>query len=104
MKVKYLVEGGQHKAYIDGDWNALSLFLETDSVFHEAVKHVTLRERGKWMGNTTTIEFLEGSRYVIYSELEIELSRVEIYEKQFMLLLNAWRKFKSNGNEITVTV
>ena len=37
MEARFYIEAGQPKVMIDGEWNALSLFLESDSSFSEAV-------------------------------------------------------------------
>ena len=43
MEAKFYIEADQPKVMIDGEWNALYLFLETDSSFDEARNHIELK-------------------------------------------------------------
>jgi hypothetical protein len=42
MKAKFYLDGGQPKVEIDNEWNALSLFLESDSSFEDVVRHLVV--------------------------------------------------------------
>ena len=104
MEAKFYLEAGHPKVLINKKWNALSLFLESDARFPEAKKHIELKKQRKWMGNTTSIQLLEGSIFKVYSELDIDLESVEIYQKQLLKLMGAWSKFEQCKKECTISV
>ena len=79
MEARFYIEGGQPKVLINGEWNALSLFLESDSYFDEARKHIELKKDRLWMGNTSVLNLISGSLFRVSSELDTELTSVEIY-------------------------
>jgi hypothetical protein len=104
MKAKFYVEAGQPKVLINGEWNALSLFLETDSSFEDARKHVELKKTRDWMGNTSLLKLVSGSVFEVSTPLEIDLNAVQVYRKQLLILIDEWAKFKKNREPNVVNV
>ncbi len=104
MKAKFYIESGQPKVLIDGEWNALSLFLESDSSFPDAIKHIELKKQKQWMGNTSVLRVVSGSMYEVSTELDISLKPVQLYQKQLLNLLNAWFKFEKDNVPKVISV
>ena len=104
MKAKFYIESGQPKVLIDGEWNALSLFLESDSSFPDAIKHIELKKQKQWMGNTSVLRVVSGSMYEVSTELDISLKPVQLYQKQLLNLLNAWFKFEKDNVPRVISV
>ena len=94
MEAKFYIEADQPKVMIDGEWNALSLFLETDSSFDEARNHIELKKKRQWMGNTSVLQLVSGSLFEVSTELDLDLSKVEIFQKKLLVLIDAWDKFE----------
>ncbi|WP_020409581.1 hypothetical protein [Hahella ganghwensis] len=104
MEAKFYIEAGQPKVLIDGEWNALSLFLESDSSFEEARKHVELKKCCQWMGNTSVLSLVSGNLFRVSTKLEIELNSVEIYQKQLLALIEEWAEFEREKAPHVVSV
>jgi len=96
MEAKFYIEAGQPKVLIDGEWNALSLFLESDSSFPEAIRHIELKKQRQWMGNTSVLRLISGTKFAVSTELDLELNEVEIYQKQLLSLVSIWLKFEKD--------
>jgi len=97
MEAKFYIDSGQPKVLINGEWNALSLFLESDSSFPEAIKHIELKKQKKWMGNTSVIHLISGSKFKVSTELDLSLNSVELYQKQLLTLVSTWVKFEKDN-------
>ena len=78
MEARFYIEAGQPKVMIDGEWNALSLFLESDSSFSEAVRHIELKKQRRWIGNTSVLHLVSGSKFEVSTELDLELKKILI--------------------------
>lgn len=94
MKIEFYTEGSQPRVKVEGKWNSLSLFIESDSSFADVKKHIELKKQKPWIGNTSTIKPASGSKYEIFSELDPELETVVIFRKQLLDLINEWEQFK----------
>jgi hypothetical protein len=104
MKVEFCFENAQHKVFIDGAWNSLSLFLETDSIFDEIRNHIELKKKRMWMGNTSTIKLVSGSQFEISTDLDLELDSVVIFQKQLLKLMDVWRVFEEDKKPRVINV
>jgi|SRR5690554_1602385 len=104
MKAKFYLDGGQAKVKIDDEWNALSLFLESDASFAEVVKHVELKKQREWIGNTSIVRPIAGGKYEVSTPLDMDLKSVEVNQKQLLKLIEAWHLFKENNVICVVNV
>lgn len=104
MKANFYLENGNPKVEIDGEWNSLSLFLESDSSFAEAKKHIELKKEKRWMGNTSTLQLVSGSKFEVSTELDVELATVILSQKQLLKLIDAWDKFKHEKAPCVINV
>ncbi len=104
MKAEYYFDGKQPKVIIDGEWNSLSLFLESDSSFSEVKNHIELKKPRPWIGNTSAVNLISGSKFEVYSELDSNLGKTLIFQKQLLKLMEEWRKFLSDKKERTIDV
>ena len=104
MKAKFHIESGQPQVLINGEWNALSLFLESDASFEEAKRHIELKKNRQWMGNASTLCLISGSLFKVSTELDLDLNPVEIHQKQLLTLIKEWVKFEEEQvpHEISV--
>ncbi|WP_045856308.1 hypothetical protein [Teredinibacter purpureus] len=104
MEAKFYIECGEPKVQINGEWNALSLFLESDSSFPDAIKHIELRKQKQWMGNTSVLRIVSGSLYEVSTELDISLKPVQLYQKQLLKLVSAWFAFEKDNVPKVISV
>lgn len=104
MKAKFYLDGGQPKVEIDNEWNALSLFLESDSSFEDVVRHLELKKQRRWMGNTSVIRHISGSKYQVSTELDVNIKSVELSQSQLLRLIEAWHDFNNNRIDCIVSV
>ncbi|MFM5038375.1 hypothetical protein ACEUBS_07875 [Aeromonas veronii] len=104
MEARFYIEAGQPKVMIDGEWNALSLFLESDSSFSEAVRHIELKKQRRWIGNTSVLHLVSGSKFEVSTELDLELKKVDIYQNQLLALIGAWREFEKKREPHVINV
>ena len=102
MEAKFEIDCGQPKVLIDGAWNALSLFLESDSSMGNIRKHIELKKTKKWMGNTSTIQLINGSKFTVSTELGIDAASVEVFQKQLLELMNIWELFTNDRQPRTI--
>ena len=104
MEARFYVEDGRPKVTIDGAWNSLSLFLEYDSSFGGVRNHIELKKQRRWMGNTSVVQLVSGSEFELSTELDSELAKVVIYQKQLLRLIDAWSKFEHDRKSCVVNV
>lgn len=104
MEARFYIEAGQPKVIIDGEWNALSLFLESDSSFSEAVRHIELKKQRQWIGNTSVLKLVSGSIFEVSTGLDMGLEKVEIYQKQLNTLIRARLEFEKNRKPHVINV
>lgn len=93
MKVSFHhKQAGGLEATFDENWNALSLLLEGD--FSSTIeKHLEMKKKNTWMGNTSFIKFLGNGKYEIGSEIIMELDPVVIERKPLLLVLSKWQRY-----------
>jgi len=104
MEAKFYIEADQPKVQIDGEWNALSLFLESDSSFDDVQRHIQLKKSRQWMGNTSVIQLVSGSLFKVSTELDLELKSVEVHQKKLVSLIKAWAKFEKERVPFVINV
>ena len=106
MKIEFHIESGQPKVNIDGEWNALSLFLESDSSSFDnsALRHIELKKTRQWMGNASTINLISGNTFEVSTELDLDLNNVKVSQKQLITLINKWSKFEKEKTPFTINV
>jgi hypothetical protein len=104
MRAEFYLEGNQPKVTFDNEWNSLSMFLETDSNFSDVKNHIELKKQRMWMGNTSVVQLVAGSKFEVYTELAPELGKVFIYQKQLLRLMDEWVDFVNDKKERTIDV
>ena len=104
MKAIFYIESGQQKVLIDGCWNSLSLFLESDSSSTSVRNHINLKKTNKWQGNVSTVHLVEGSLFEVSTDLDIKLESVRIYQKQLITLIKTWNEFTQKNKRIVKNV
>ena len=92
MKALFYKDGNHLKVEFDGEWNALSMFIETDCEWSEIRKHIELNTDG-CAGNTSSITRISGNKYCVSCTLGLGLSSVEIDQKQLLKIFDAWDEF-----------
>ena len=96
MKIEYVIESNEPKVLVDGEWNALSMFLETESSNPHVRNHIGLKKKRKWMGNASTLCLISGSLFEVSTNLDLELENIEIHSKKLLELMSAWCDFENN--------
>jgi hypothetical protein len=104
MKAKFYINSGQPKVIIDGEWNALSLFLESDSSTSDVRSHIELKRGRALRGNVSVVRLISGSSFKVSTELDIELASVTLFQKQLLKLIDVWGKFKSDRKPCIINV
>jgi len=104
MKARFYFEGGQPKVEFNGEWNSLSLFLESDASFTDVKNHIELKKQRKWIGNISIIHLLSGSQFEIYSDLLPELKSVKIFRKKLLFLMQEFEDFQKNKKEKIIEI
>ncbi len=104
MEAKFYIDADQPKVQIDGEWNALCLFLESDSSFEGVLRHIKLKKTRRWMGNASVVQLVSGSLFKVSTELELELKSVEVHQKKLLSLIKAWTKFEKERVPFIINV
>lgn len=95
-------EGGLSVTF-DGAWNALSLFLESDSCEH-AMRHINAKKKEAWMGNISILKLKGEGKYELSSELATDASTIVVSRAQLLRAIDEWNQFRSNKNDKVVNL